>query len=669
MMLMLLLTGCGSNSKTDSNANSGTSSSPGLTIEGAKINEDNYPNFSLKIKVEKEYDRSYQINLSDFVLHIDGCEVENMTYDPASLILNGNAGEEAILNISGLLDGDCYVKGYSLHGLQTTVKNGKTYENDIKYDYTYEEGDENGSLVRKMYITPDSFAINSPDEEQEITIVTVDARNNGLSTTVQLEQPHNGTDYGQFESNSVTTNESGYAVIKYKAPKDISGLVERNITVTETSRNIRRVLNIQFNTITHVSQYEIEAITPDAFPVDKRDYLTIKIVNISNGQVINDKDVKDVILKSKMSNMLLFENGQDQISYKELGENNAIVVQSQTLSGVAIIEVTATVFDGVKDIQFSTSIPVTIISGPVTALSIPYVSSGGCSSDPTGMLSANKHLVHAVDKYSNPAKVRITPTLINGTKLVVPNPNYGAGTGQMSSVSTFSDNSASFGTLSTEDRLIITPNPGHTDYSYLGNWTIEEVLNEHKLKLSERYEEGTHGGLSYVIGNEERLLGRDTVIAHVVDPSGKYETDENGMLLLEVCFDPKLAGHTFTLGAYAQGEVRTGIATIAAFRWDQYVSEEAEVDNDSLIHTVYLGLGIGGKSNEHLMDVDINPLSILVEKEPHCTIDYGQSNFHTDAGGNVRIVLNTDGNTSETGGVDKCKLKWDAKPGSILYEY
>lgn len=525
----------------------------------------------------------------------------------------------------------------------------------------------------QLYISPESFTVTSPREVKDITIVTVNAQNVGISTNIQLEQPFiDNIDYGQFDTTNVTTNTSGYAVVKYTAPADMTGLAERNITVTELNQSVSKELNIKFHTVSQSDTYEIVGIVPGSFAVDSVDNFGIKIVNIATGAIIDDANVHAVNLTSKFANMLLFANGTDATNYSDLGENNAISIESQTLSGVAIIEVSADINDGTNDVTITASIPVTIISGPVTALSIPYVGSGPCESDQTSSLQSNKHLVHAVDKYNNPAQVRITPTLINGTKLIVQNSNYGVGTGGIDNTTNFRDSVQDFSVskIETTDRLIITPNTSHYDYSYMGNWTIDEVNNAHTLKLAEKFTAApVVTGLSYIIGSEDRLLGGDLTVAHVVDPKGGYETDGNGTLLLEVCFDPKLAGHTFTLGAYAQDNNRTGIATIEAFRWDEFTTETVEVENDGTTQIIYLDLGIGGDISEPLVDVDISPSSILVETKPHCVVDNILSNFHTDAGGNVKIVLNTDGNTSATGGVDSCTIEWDAKGGSILYEY
>jgi len=525
--------------------------------------------------------------------------------------------------------------------------------------------------VSDMYVTPLSFTVTAPGEEQDITIVTVNSQNVGISTTVTLEQPHNGTDYGTFDMTNVVTNTSGYAVVKYTAPSDITGLEERNITVTELSQNISQELNIVFNTPTNNAKYEILADIPGSFTVDTSDKFGIKIVEVGNQtNVIDDVNVHEVNLTSKFTNMLVFENGTDETTYMQLGDNPNIGITSKTLAGVAIIEVRASIFDGTNDIVITASVPVTIISGPVTALSIPYVSTVVCSSEPN--LWANVHLIHAVDRYSNPAQVRITPTLINGTKVVVAGPSDGTGTIGYSGVTEFTDTSTlPFGSvIAKEDRLIVVPNTNHHDFSYLGNWTINDASSD-TLTLDEEYTGAVASNLSYIVGNEYRLMddGRDIAIAHVYDPTGEYMTDANGTLALEVCWDPKLAGHTFTLGAYAQDNNRTGISAIETFRWSDYSSDVALVDNNGGTYTISLGLGIAGDISEYLIDVDINPSSIVVDKLPHCTIDYASSDFHTDGSGQIEIVLHTDGIRADAEGVDTCTVEWNKSPGSILYEY
>ncbi len=529
--------------------------------------------------------------------------------------------------------------------------------------------------VTDMYISPLSFTVTSPGEEQDITIVTVNSQNVGISTHVVLEQltDADNTDYGQFDTNNITTNASGYAVVKYTAPTDLTGLVERNITVTELSQNITQELNIKFNTASQITQYEIVATVPGSFAVDSIDDLAIKIVEVGNpDNIIADGNVNEVNLTSQFSNMLLFANDTASTTYDALGENLHITVRSLTLSGVAVINVSASIFDGTNNVVITQSVPVTIISGPVSSMSMVYIRSTDCVS--AAGLPADNYLIHAVDTYSNPAQgVQVTPTLINGIRadLEPDVARVGSLSGTVNPIFSAVDISGK-GVLPT-DRLIVTINSQRNDPSYLGNWSIDQVAGN-DLHLVENYTPPSPAvltdNLTYAIGSEDRILGTDRVVAHIVNPEDNYLTDGSGILNLEVCFDPLLAAHMVTLAAHVIDDGnRTGISTTQGLRWNEYTSSTVVVDNVNGLHTVNIALGLGGSISEPLIDLDVLVSSFNVEKKPHCNITTATSTVHTDSVGHVTLTISADGNTSVTGGVDTCSVEWNKTAGSILSEY
>ena len=524
--------------------------------------------------------------------------------------------------------------------------------------------------VSDMFISPLSFTITAPGEEKNITISTVNTQNVGISTTVQFENPNNGTDYGYFDNSPVTTNTSGYAVVKYTAPQNISGLLERNIIIIESSKLITQILNIKFDQATSSNRYEIVGIAPGSFAVDSKDSLTIKIVNIATKQLIDDTDVLDVNLTSKFTNMLLFQGATSSVNYNG-SASRVIGIESQKLSGVGIVEVSAEIFDGKDKITLTNAIPVTILSGPVTALSMHY--NGTFVHCVTANLPRNDYVVHAVDKYNNPAiGVKVTPTLIVEMK----QNSQVAGTGTINGDGTiggtsFSDTGKFANILASTDRLIITVDVAKEDQRYLGNWSMDATTND-SLNLSEAYTGPGTSALKYVIGDEDKVLGGNLNTAHIVDPKGTYLTDGNGTLDLEGCFDAGLMGHTITLGSYVIDRgIRTGIGYVDNVRWPTYTSETLTIQNYASNTGVYsLRLGIGGTNiAEDLIDLDIDSRAFHIETKPHCTIDVAQSTYHTNDGGNVQLYINMDGNRSATGGVDECTVQWNTNPGSILREY
>jgi hypothetical protein len=527
------------------------------------------------------------------------------------------------------------------------------------------------SGVATLYVVPESFTVTEPGQTQEITIVTVNEENIGVSTAVTLEQPFiDNTDYGSFSATNVTTDASGKAVVLYTAPDSISGLTERNITVTETSANIHKELSIKFGTPdTQGTNYEIVVNTPSSLSVDDTDQITVKIVEIGNSdKIIADANVHEVNLTSQFTNMLTFADSSPTFSYDSLG-TKAIAVETKTLSGVAVIVVSASVFNGDHDVVLTKLVPVTVLSGPVTAISLFYV---GSSENEVGAF-INTYTIHAVDKYANPARegVMLFPSLINGVKLVETDSSP---TGQITAGTpvTFEDSTKNFDAagITTEDRLIIVPNSLRYAQSYLGGWSIEDVAGS-SLTLSEAYFGATTDNLSYVIGNESRNLLGDIALASITSKTGSYVTDANGNVQFDVTFDPILAGHTVTIAAHAYDTNRTGVATVAGLRWGHYSSTTKTVPNDGSDHNVTLQLGISNSSDEAeqhypLMDVEIVPEGI-VSNSSQCDLNLSAANdLHTDVNGQITVQIYT---LATDPAVTECEITWSKSNAHIYMEY
>ncbi len=302
-----------------------------------------------------------------------------------------------------------------------------------------------------------------------------------------------------------------------------------------------------------------------------------------------------------------------------------------------------------------------------TSLSIVYVSTE--YDENKGMVG--HYRVHAVDQNNNPISgLALSMSVINGVKKIGGVAvQYGTGTISTTEPISFSDYRIPFSQtgVAAGDTLMVLPSASRTDGSYLGDWQITKV--DTALTLADRaFNLESTDGLTYIVGNAQRFLGRDIAVAHILDANSSGVTDEKGFTNFSVVFDPKLAGHTVVLGAHTTGN-RKGIASIESLRWDKYVGETVTVPQDGKTHTTSMVLGIdtGDGGVEHLIDVDIVPSSFSLDPEDKCALS-NSSNLHTDAGGRVSLVINTtaDVNATEIG---TCTIKWNGSNSSIYLEY
>jgi len=241
-----------------------------------------------------------------------------------------------------------------------------------------------------------------------------------------------------------------------------------------------------------------------------------------------------------------------------------------------------------------------------------------------------------------------------------------------------SDSSKSFLTdlkIDTEDNLIIIATDGKIDSNYLGGWNIENV-NDYNLTLFETSTNlSNEVNLSYIIGDEVRLLGNDIVLADVDYVDNETTTDENGDIFFDVKFDPPLAGHTLTLEAHGTLDInssdskhRVGISKIDGFRYENInaeskVLEDIATATDIVVTLVATIDGIYPLVNLALVPDSFKAVASAVDAS--CYINKATTNFKTDNFGRVDIILNT------TKGSEKsdCTISWVGGMNSIYSEY
>jgi len=331
------------------------------------------------------------------------------------------------------------------------------------------------------------------------------------------------------------------------------------------------------------------------------------------------------------------------------------------------------------------------ITPGTTALSIVYASTEEVAGKIVG-----HYRVHAVDDNGNPISgLKLKMSLINGVKQIR-HQKLQRGTGDILSAEPIMLKDVGIDFTQTDirvgDSLIILPSSGKTDVNYLGDWTISNIGSELELKENSYNLESTEN-LTYIIGNEERLLGGDNgdrgviAVAHIQDVNSTSTTNEKGFTLFDVVFDPVLAGHTVTVGVHTVNGTRLGAAKVIGLRGAEFPPVETSIVNSGgkVVVPMTLSIDPGNGGTEHLVDVEINPLSFKVEPIDSCTLNSNRSNFHTDSGGRVILVIDTKGKVAvvdkngtsvvdengipKTEGADNCTVKWDGGITSTYLEY
>jgi hypothetical protein len=312
------------------------------------------------------------------------------------------------------------------------------------------------------------------------------------------------------------------------------------------------------------------------------------------------------------------------------------------------------------------------IGGGDTSLSIVYES----TTESNGKLIGHYH-VHAVDTNSKPISgLALKISIINGVKEIRGQKlQNGTGGIAISNPITFHDEGANFASSGVRagDNLIILPTSDKTDVSYLGDWKILGTGTNLDLRENSYHLKDTEG-LTYIIGNEQRLLGATgggrgiVAVAHIEEANST--TDSKGFTNFDVVFDTVLAGHTVTIGVHTNGN-RWGAADVITLRGGEFTATPVTVPNSGGTQIASMRLLING--TEDLIGLDVSSSSFSVSPTANCTIDTASSNFHTDRGGHVRVAIRTSGTSVDENGtateVEECTVSWTGGAGSIFYEY
>jgi|GEM_PF-3568563 hypothetical protein len=642
-----------------------------------------YAQESLTVKSSQEH---YQISVALSVTDINGTHPAVGEKIVASFIqpLYGSLQSYSVTTDESGMATFTYVPPKEMKGLSesliTFYKEGEP-SNMSETKLIFEPQLDKG--VANLYIMPQNIQVSKAGEEQKIKFITVNSENVGISAEVEVEQLFNGdgNDYGEFSTTTIKTNDSGIGELTYKAPDSIDNQPTRVITATEKQSNIQKEMTFNFfSTGDGVATYEIEASAPKTIAVEQEGVILVSIHEKgAPDKLIDSERVKNVTVDiSGFKNMLSFTKVDDnKFSYSQ--ENvMSIGIKTKTIAGVALVQIEATIFNGKEDVKLKTAAPLTIMSGPISSLSLVYVKT---IPDEQKGLFKDIYTVHAVDKYANHANKgdKIHPSLISGgtegnsTEAATIMPD-GADTGAIEhsgGVSTFTDSTRKpFGNLNpARDRVIVLASNSHSGKEYMGHWSIEDISSSESLTLKETYYGSKiKTGLKYVVGDEDRLLNGNVATADVVGSADNpdYTIDDNGTAQIEVVYDPAFVGHTYTIAVNSYtSKSRSGAAIINNFRGNGYVCNDVTVPANGDTQDAVLAIAIlnpnGG--TVWLDNVDITAQSLSAEPKKQCSIDFDNSNLHVKSG-HVLVKVNTTAGTSDT-----CTIHWAAGNGSILMEY
>jgi len=424
----------------------------------------------------------------------------------------------------------------------------------------------------KIVVLPKSIAL-SASTTYNIKLITLDSANRPVSTTLSIQYPiDNTTDkiYGTFSTTEVTTDQNGEADITFTSADDLSSLNDINLTVTDELSGTTSKLTLIIPTTSEVVTYSTDISAPDVTSIEKEFPVSVSFEDNNGNTVIAD----DINLSFENSLIKFTENGSSNI---EISNNSDSIVSKNCIvgkfSGIEILKVTADI-NGTK---VTKEYPITVQAGPINTISINFVKT--IYNKDLGIFEST-YSVHAVDKYSNPAKPgsQIQVGAIVNNK--VDSKNGYIEYDDTAGSTKFSDSTVDYESagVENEDTLIIFATEDRNDPLYLGGWIIDSVIDANTLQLSSEFNGNATNGLYYVVGNERKydICENTNKIADFDHPDKTYQLDASGTALLTLRYDPYLVGHNVALFVKSYQDKRVGVSLI-----DFLIGEGYLVYNDT----------------------------------------------------------------------------------------
>ncbi|MDD3592837.1 MAG: hypothetical protein PHO65_09350 [Sulfurovum sp.] len=214
-LLSAVLTGCGSNSKSDGGPNPALDKVLELQAKEILL-APNGTDFYLTMPFKKLIDETYHVELSGFSLEVTGgCMINSIGYAPTTLKFDGMKDSLETLDISGTFDANCTPTGYTLTATQKITSGNLGDTRQVSFSYEYGGGSFNQGYSFYNATTP--MEITESDTPYQIKVQLVKDGYVAVGETIKL-RPFDNT-YGNIADYEATTGSDGYATFEYTSPE------------------------------------------------------------------------------------------------------------------------------------------------------------------------------------------------------------------------------------------------------------------------------------------------------------------------------------------------------------------------------------------------------------------------------------------------------------------
>lgn len=452
-------------------------------------------------------------------------------------------------------------------------------------------------------IVPDTSSQNitltQNNEAKTITLRVFDINNVPVeSGSISVRYPSeyiNGVDVGALNPISQANIVNGEATFSYVGPSDLLDLTNNGSTGTSftfyDTSNIAKSVTVAINyapvTTTpppSLTDYTVALIGPNnpkpTVDLESNPVFSIQVKD-DKGNLVDNSNITGSITSKHPNVVKLRTTTNTLVDSLSFSENNfQFTATTNTIAGLSDFDIALQITDaGGNVVDKNVTKAITILSGPPTAMSISYVSTGQNANESNFVETM---VVFATDKYNNP--VNTQPTFSTGAIAGYANDASGNGLGnnfavRLSPVATVKDSGSGTGQLDAPDIASTTIDPfnesiavfgdGYT-YHASGKWDIASSSGT-SVFFDETFTLPDVANMGYAIGHNYRQkvceFGEESVL-NVVSKDGTYKFDETGHALIEMTYDYYLMGkrvavYVNTIGTLVSEDVETKVGEVS----------------------------------------------------------------------------------------------------------
>ena len=406
---------------------------------------------NVDFSVKSDYGRDIDVTLSHLDMTLTPCTVKDVIFTPSQIVLDKKKSEQEV-NAVVTFEKGCMPKSYELIGTNRLTLSGKSntvnFESGIIEIFptvetstrptTIPTNDINSTpivvndVTLPIVVIPNSLKnikLTSNSKNIEITIKVFKDIVPYSTGTVRVELPAKvltGVDVGLFDAYEVPVNEQGVAQFNYTGPSNLKALMDNDdlsslfkFYHSENSAN-KQSLKVTYDLDDEIYtpiDYSLSIATKNSdfsMGVPNLEKTFSVLIKNSKEDIVTDIKITKIEVETQnalIAKLLNIETKLLENKVELAKENNSnFILVSKKLSGLVPLKLVVEFIDINKEKKhLSMVVNIRVMSGPPSAISISYLSTG---QDKSRAKYEEKFAVSVTDEYGN--KVNTQPYISLG---------------------------------------------------------------------------------------------------------------------------------------------------------------------------------------------------------------------------------------------------------------